>query len=996
MTNTTPPRATATSAEKLPSMRSLSITSQIQFVLVLLVVLSLLVTARWLIAYSAGVQETQVRQIQQMRSDAVAQDATTYLQERYQTLDTLVRYAELFELTAGGQQQVLAQLIRADNAYQAMAVVDANGRLTTAVAGTGHAIPDEWRLPSIWSTALATTQPSWGGVYHRPAQTDSIDLFLPHPQNQGGLAVRFDLGFLAETLRQTPITDGAYSYLVDEHGHVLASSLGGVVLTPAPPQDLTAVYNGWQGAEVLGTQSVVPITEWRVVVEIPTMIAFAPIREATFGMGVALTIAATVAALLGIYLARQLLAPLHDFSQVATRISQGDLHSRVTLTSYNEFGLLARALNSMADQIQALIRHMEQRVDELHTTYLALQESEARFRIIADSSPIPLIIAQTQDGQILYANPQAADLLGYGAEQLIQLSTRQFYARPDERVMLLGQLAAEGQIRNYETQFVRQDGGLIWVSLVVTPIVFQGLNVLFTAVQDVTEQRVAAEALKAYSERLEDMVAERTHALSESNAQLVQAKNTAEAASQAKTVFLANVSHELRTPLNAILGFTQLLQRSEDITPEDLDYLGIIYQSGRHLLNLINEVLEMSKIEAGQMVVSKNRFDLHQLLNSLYSMFIGRADDKGLYFQVVYEPRVPQFIVADERKLTQVLLNLLSNALKFTERGRVTLLASANPDGEQHVRLRFEVRDTGVGISSAEQALLFRPFTQTSSGQQAQEGTGLGLALSQQLVRLLGGEMQVESELGRGSCFFFAIRVGQTDAADAAPVVTEKQVVRLAPHQPTYRILIVEDRAENRLLLGSLLGMVGFTVQMAPNGHAGILMAKAWQPHFVFMDIRMPIMDGYEATRRMKEEMAKPPIVVALTAGAFDGEKAQALAAGCDDFVAKPFQEEELWQVLKTWLGVEFEYKDVPTAEEPPTAEATLTAALRQQLPPAWCDLLYQAAITADQQKMLHLIHQIQPQHPTTAELLTTFVRRFATRELLDWLNPPSSHHDAT
>ena len=974
------------SSRKPWSARQISITGQIQLVLVGLVVLSLLGTARWLISYSNRLQEAQLRQIQQMQGEMVAQATVAYLNQHAQSLASIIEYADLFSQTHGGQQQILAQLGRGEAAYHALAIINERGEVVTAVAVPPHTLPEGWARPTHWFPLLQHTAPVWGEVKYEGG-THGVDLLIPGralSTSAQGLVVRLGLDFLPEAIAQASQGVAGYSYMVDEHGHVLASSLPIPHLTPAAPQVEPAVYRGWQGQDVLGVQSRVQPTGWRVVVEVPTAVAYQPLQEVTFGMGLALSVATVTAALIGAFLARQLLIPLQSFTEVATRISQGDLHSRVTLHTQNEFGLLARAFNSMADQTQSLIRHMEQRVDELHETYLALQESQMRFRIIAEASPVALVMTHRETGRLLYGNYQAGVLLGVSQAELVQRNILDFYKYPQQRIPLLAELAQHGQLHNYELTFVRSDKREIWVSLVVTPIQFEGEAALFTAVQDVSEQKQAAEALKAYSARLQEMVEARTHELRQSNQQLVEAKNAAEAANQSKTVFLANVSHELRTPLNAILGFTQLLQRSEEIVPEDQEYLDIIYQSGRHLLNLINDVLEMSKIEAGQMVVNKSQVDLHQLLNSLRSMFTNRAESKGLALLVQYAENVPQYVLSDERKLTQILINLLNNGLKFTHMGYVALNVTSQPDGEEAVRVRFEVRDTGVGIATQEQALLFRPFTQTSSGQQAQEGTGLGLALSQQLVRLLGGEMTLESKVGQGSVFAFTLRVERAAPPEtpSQPLEAHPQVVGLAVGQPSYRILVVEDRRENRMLLTALLGAVGFEVQTAADGREGLETALVWEPHLVLMDIRMPVMDGYEATQQLKQLLEPCPPIVAISAGAFDSERSRALAAGCDDFIPKPFDEEELWRVLHTHLGVQFAYASAPTAEKT-AVPVPLSAAHLQELDEQWRTALYQAAITADQQKMLQLIGLIQHDYPQTAEHLTLLVRQFATREVL-------------
>ncbi|HEY9608930.1 ATP-binding protein, partial [Allocoleopsis sp.] len=294
----------------------------------------------------------------------------------------------------------------------------------------------------------------------------------------------------------------------------------------------------------------------------------------------------------------------------------------------------------------------------------------------------------------------------------------------------------------------------------------------------------------------------------------------------AKSTFLANMSHELRTPLNAILGFSQLMERDTTLTSRHQDSLAIINRSGEHLLNLINDVLEMSKIEAGRLVLSLEPVNLHRLLQTLQDMFEARTQAKQLSLRFQLAPDLPPSVLTDEGKLRQVLINLLSNAVKFTETGSITLRARAEQENQGKspipYTLFFEVEDTGKGIASEEMGNLFQPFVQTTSGIEAREGTGLGLTISRQFIRLMGGDIYLSSTVGKGSTFRFDIQVTLADAKAVAPTLTHGRVLQLAPDQPTYRILVVDDRPESRDLIAQLLNTVGFETRSATNGQEAI------------------------------------------------------------------------------------------------------------------------------------------------------------------------------
>ncbi|GGA50587.1 hypothetical protein CYANOKiyG1_70090 [Okeania sp. KiyG1] len=418
-------------------------------------------------------------------------------------------------------------------------------------------------------------------------------------------------------------------------------------------------------------------------------------------------------------------------------------------------------------------------------------------------------------------------------------------------------------------------------------------------------------ALEQANTQLEQRVQERT-------AELEVAKEKAEVANQAKSSFIPNMSHELRSPLNAILGFAQMMTRSQNLPLEHQENVGIIYRSGEHLLTLINNVLDLSKIEAGKTTLNKKNFDLYRLLDDIQDMFQLKADGKGLQFLLERDERIPRYLRTDEVKLRQVLINLLNNAIKFTEVGGVILRASTvdRPKNSHIKQISFAVEDTGAGIAPEELDKLFEAFVQTETGKQAQEGTGLGLPISRKFVQLMGGDIQVTSEVGKGTIFSFEIQADEVKAENVESQKPKQRVIALAPNQPRYRILIVDDKALNRQLLVKLLNPLGFELKEASNGKEAIEIFEVWEPHLIWMDMRIPVMDGYEATRKIKATTKGQAIaIIALTASVLEEEKAVILSAGCSAFMRKPFREEEIFEAMREHIGVEFIYEEVQKKE---------------------------------------------------------------------------------
>ncbi|MGV8121522.1 MAG: PocR ligand-binding domain-containing protein [Candidatus Xenobiia bacterium LiM19] len=407
--------------------------------------------------------------------------------------------------------------------------------------------------------------------------------------------------------------------------------------------------------------------------------------------------------------------------------------------------------------------------------------------------------------------------------------------------------------------------------------------------------------LHRYQEHLEEVVRERT-------SELVLAKEQAEMANRAKSIFLANMSHELRTPLNAVLGFARLMKNEPDVTEEQMKNLFIITRSGEHLLNLINNVLDISKIESGRMTLEESDLDLCQLLQEMQSLFYVKAEEKGLIFTIEQSPDLPRYITVDQGKLRQVLINLLGNAVKYTEKGKVTLrIRLVSLESPERARLRFEVEDTGHGIPAENSEQIFLPFVQLGERLAAEAGTGLGLAISKQFVEFIGGQIGVVCESGRGAVFHFEIPVGIVQVEAIPSELHSVSVTGLAEGQPLYRILIVEDHPDGRLLLHRLLEPVGLELREAVNGQEAVEIFTQWRPHLIFMDIRMPVMDGLEAIRRIKATGITTRIV-ALTAHALEDEKREILAAGCDDFIRKPYRETEVFETLAKQLSIRFKY----------------------------------------------------------------------------------------
>ena len=558
---------------------------------------------------------------------------------------------------------------------------------------------------------------------------------------------------------------------------------------------------------------------------------------------------------------------------------------------------------------------------------------------------------------------------------------------------LLLEAAHRSMDYEHEHRIVLSDGTVKHIHAIGHPVLDENgqlAQYVGTAI-DVTERKLAEDELRKHREHLEELVKERTE-------QLAEAKARAEAANREKSRFLATMSHELRTPLNAVLGFSRLLRRGPDVMPRQQEALDIIVRSGEHLLNLINNVLDMAKIESGSVVLEESEVDLHQLLHEIQSLMGVGAVEKGLQFTLEGASDLPRFVAVDAGKLRQVLLNLVGNAIKYTDSGGVKLRARlSRRDAPERAQVRFEVEDSGPGISQPDCQRIFSPFVQGSQAS-AQAGTGLGLAICKQYVELMGGQIGIASEPGKGSVFYFSIPVSALPSVAEPEEPKRGRILGLAEGQPRYRLLIVEDQAENRLLLRRLLDPLGFELSEAVNGKEAVALFEQLRPDLIWMDVRMPVMDGSEAARRIRATRAGADTkIIALTAHALEEERSAIMAAGCDDFVRKPFREQEIFDALARHLLLSFIYEKAPGTESTPEAPGlVLRPEQLEVLPAELLRELRQAVIELDTARTHAIIEQVTERDASLGGALKTLATQLGYRRLLKLLEGVRSQSGQT
>ncbi len=555
-----------------------------------------------------------------------------------------------------------------------------------------------------------------------------------------------------------------------------------------------------------------------------------------------------------------------------------------------------------------------------------MHQSEEQFRAIAESTSMAMLVSRLSDGVITYANTSAGTILQRESSELIQRSIKDLYYLPAEWEILQQHFLQNQKVRDYEIRLCKANQEPLWVLASVHPLWLKGEQVLLNTFYDITllkktelALRESEAQLREQTNLLEQRVEERTY-------DLKLTKEAAESASRSKAAFLANMSHELRTPLNAILGFAQLMLYDQELNDQHQTDLQTICNSGNHLLTMINDILEMSKLEAGSVLLREKECSLYDIVDTARDMLYLKAQEKDLTFDVSVQPDVPPYIYTDEGKLRQILINLIGNAIKFTDSGHIIVRVDvrnlldnidriAGEVSEIPRCLCFEVEDTGAGISEAEVLTLFQPFVQTDSGKRSQEGTGLGLSISYNYVRLMGGQMFVISKVGEGSTFRFYIPVKSLDlfSLDSSPK-SLRRVIGLEGNQ-VYRILIADNMRLNRQLLTRILSPLEIEVREVSNGRDAIDIWQSWSPHLIWMDVRMPVINGREAASAIREFESMRNIpksqkarIIALTSSLVESREEDLFLNGFDGFLPKPFTEDKVFDRMAEHLNLKYIY----------------------------------------------------------------------------------------
>jgi PAS domain S-box-containing protein len=601
----------------------------------------------------------------------------------------------------------------------------------------------------------------------------------------------------------------------------------------------------------------------------------------------------------------------------------------------------------------------------------ALRRSEEKFAKIFHSNPNPMMISRASDGYILDFNTSALNFFDVRKENILGKTSFElnFWLDPGHHDELLKALQKQQIIHGFECNVRIHNGETRTVLFSAEMIEVDGQFCLISTMNDISDRR-------------------------ESEVALQQAKLEAEAANQAKSRFLSNMSHELRTPLNAILGFTQVMNRDTSLSSNQRDRVDVINRSSEHLLEMINDVLDMAKIESGRVDVYTSSFDLYHLLETLENMFSMRLLAKGIVLVIEPLHNVPQFVKTDEGKLRQILINLIGNAIKFTDEGQIRVKVRLIEDRQSlekpNTLLFFDIEDTGIGISNNELDSIFEAFFQGKQGSSSERvGTGLGLPICREFIQLLNGNIWVSSKLGYGSLFQFYIPVEAVSASNRLP---SPRLPELSSQQLQYRTLVVDDRWECRQLLTQILEPLGLDIRDAKNGQEAIKVWQEWRPHLIWMDMLMPVMDGYTAAQYIKTHpQGRATVIIALTASTLEADAETILNAGCEAVIRKPFRETEILQTLEQFLGTHFTVqRQKPSNRTRGTKQpmGKLRRALLESMSQEWITQAHEAAQKVDNAVLLLLIAQIPDKNHTLRDSLINLVKNFRCDVIFELTEP--------